>query len=76
MTLLSVGKVGISGYRDRIFMYRKKSGKSMRAAMRLPKINIASTTIPNIAMVCTVDPPPDTKISSVEFIALSANPRS
>jgi len=57
-------------------MYRKKSGKSMRAAMRLAKINIASTTIPKIAMVCTVDPPPNTKISSVEFIALSANPRS
>jgi hypothetical protein len=27
-------------------------------------------------MVCTVDPPPDTKIPSVEFIGLSADPRS
>jgi hypothetical protein len=57
VTLLSVGRVGIIGYRDRIFMYRKKSGKSIRAATTPPSKNTASTTIPKIAMVCIIDPP-------------------
>lgn len=46
-----------NGYSERIFIYRKKSGKSIKAAMRLPTTNIPSTTIPKIAIACiTVKP--------------------
>jgi hypothetical protein len=38
------------GNSELIFMYRKKSGKSIRADIRLPRINTASTTIPKTAI--------------------------
>jgi hypothetical protein len=58
VTLLSVGRVGIIGYRDRTFMYRKKSGKNMTAATTPPPIhNAASATIPKISTVYISDPP-------------------
>jgi hypothetical protein len=43
-------RVGIVGYRDRIFMYCKKSGKSIRAAARDTRISTANTTIPKMAI--------------------------
>jgi hypothetical protein len=43
VTLLSVGRVKIIGYRDRIFVYREKSRKSMRAAMTAPRINVSGS---------------------------------
>jgi hypothetical protein len=51
----AAGKSDAEGYIERIFMYRRKSGKSSRAATRLPKAKIATTTIPKIAIVCIID---------------------
>ena len=52
---------------DRNFMYRKKSGKSIRAATKDTRINTPSTPIPKIAIACIVDPPLAISIIAEEY---------
>jgi hypothetical protein len=44
-----------AGYKERIFIYRRKSGHNMMAAVIAPRTNKLATTIPKIAMVCIID---------------------
>jgi hypothetical protein len=43
------------GYKERIFIYRKKSGHNMMAAVIAPRPNTETATIQMIAIVYIVD---------------------